>query len=148
MIKLIQRQAIILPNNLVSIVRYSLLGLINKICINIIYSEVEHFHSHPWDFISVVLWGGYKEILWKDGRETVLEHRVGSIIKRKHTEFHRVEPLDKKAITLFFRGRQKSSCNYWVKNGKVYSESKFWLSQGYTKDKMRKLFNYMKEYNE
>jgi len=70
MIKLIQKQAIILPshNGRVCCVRYSILGLIDKICINIIHSDIEDFHDHPWNYISIILWGGYKETQWKEGR--------------------------------------------------------------------------------
>mgnify|MGYP003654216195 FL=1 len=147
MIKLIQKQAIILPNDQVTIVRYSLLGLINKICVNVIYADVENYHSHPWDYISVILWGRYKETQWKDGKTHTKTYYPGSILKRKHDQFHRIVPIGEKAITLFFRGRAKTKSNYWVENNKVYPESKYWLMKGYTKDKMRKLFNYMKEYN-
>jgi len=147
MIKLIQKQAIILPNDHVSIVRYSVLGLINKICVNLIYSSVDNFHSHPWDYISIILWGGYRETRWKAGKTRTRIYYPGSILIRKHTDFHRIEPLGKRAITLFWRGAEKQKSNYWVKDNIIYSEARYWLIQGYTKSKMKKLFNYMKDYN-
>jgi len=148
MIRLIQKQAIILPNDQVTIVRYSMFGLINKICINVIYADVESYHNHPWDYTSIILWGRYRETQWKDGKTSTKTYYPGSILRRKHNQFHQIIPLGKKAITLFIRGKQKTKSNQWVYNGKVYPESKYWLMKGYTKDKMRKLFNYMKEYND
>lgn len=149
MIKLIQKQAIILPpNNYIAIVRYSLLGLINKLCINIIHSDVENYHSHPWDYTSIILWGRYKETQWENGKTSTKTYYPGSILRRKYNQFHRIEPVGKRTITLFFRGKQKAKSNLWVYNNKIYHESKYWLMKGYTKAKMRKIFNYMKEYNE
>ena len=57
-------------------------------------------------------------------------------------------PIGKKVITLFLRSSEKTKANLWVYNNKIYRESKYWLMKGYTKAKMRKIFNYMKEYNE
>lgn len=74
------------------------------------------FHDHPWGFISVVLKGGYWEhtpmydesgifmgnfIRWRG---------VGSIAKRKATDWHRIEmPRGETAWTLFitFKWRQR-----------------------------------------
>lgn len=149
MIKLTQKQAIILPshNGHVCCVRYSFLGLIDKICVNVIYSDIEEFHDHPWDYTSIILWGGYKESQWKNGIVTTKTYRAGSIIKRKHTDFHRIEPLGKKAVTLFWKGSKKRNFINWVKDNIIYHEARFWLMQGYTKTKMKNIFNQMKDYN-
>ena len=148
MIKLIQKQAIILPNDQVTIVRYSLLGLINKICVNVIYADVENYHSHPWNYTSIILWGRYKETQWKDGKTITKTYYPGSILRRRYNQFHRIVPIGKRVITLFLRSSEKTKANLWVYNNKIYRESKYWLMKGYTKAKMRKIFNYMKEYNE
>jgi len=148
MMKLIQRQAIILPshNGGVCCVRYSLLGLIDKVCINVIYADLEDFHDHPWDYVSIILWGGYKESQWKDGKVTSKIYGPGSILKRKHSQFHKIEPIGKKAITLFWKGPKQRNYINWVKDNIIYRESKFWLLQGYTKSKMRKIYTSMKNY--
>ena len=148
MIRLIQKQAIILPshNGGVCCVRYSILGLINKVCINVIYADLEDFHDHPWNYVSIILWGGYKESQWKDGKVTSKTYGPGSILIRKHNQFHKLEPTGKKTITLFWKGKKKRDFINWVKDNTIYHEAKFWLKQGYTKAKMKTIFNQMKDY--
>lgn len=55
------------------------------------HDEDLHTHSHPWNFISLVLKGGYWETLFGSGRT----HRVaGSIVHRTVDDFHQVDQID------------------------------------------------------
>jgi hypothetical protein len=149
--KIIKKQAIIFPAKIgykLLCVRYSLLKLIDKVCINVIYKDIDGFHNHPWDFVSIVLWGGYKETIWDNGKQTINIYKPGSIIKRKHTEFHKLEPLGKKAITLFFKGKKQKEHIQFVKNNKVYHEAKFFMMQGYPKEKLKFMYEQMHNFTE
>jgi len=73
---------------------------------HILISDADrHLHDHPWDFIIIVLWGGY------------YEHRPGgvkkwrgpgSIVLRRAGDFHRVElPEGKTSWSLCFCGPKR-----------------------------------------
>jgi len=80
------------------------------------------FHDHPWDFITVILKGGYWEhtpVFNKDGKK-IAEFSAwrgpGSVIKRKATDYHWLE-LDQSvgpATTLFFMGSQQRDWGFLV----------------------------------
>lgn len=80
-----------------------------------------HCHDHPWDYISIPLWGRFVER--KKVKEGVYEFNpvhFGMIIKRKAEEFHQIYFLNsKKVYTLFLTGRRKREWGYDV-NGKWY----------------------------
>src|SRR5437868_2098526 len=52
-------------------------------------SDPDDLHCHPWDNVSVVLTGGYREIT----REGTFVRRPGDIVERLATEPHRIELL-------------------------------------------------------
>ena len=149
MTTLIQKQAIILPNHngRVCCIRYSILGLMKHICVNVIYSDIDGYHNHPWNFTSIILKGSYKETLWKDGEISSIIHSTGSVINRKHTEYHRVDPLTNKVVTLFIKGSKRNSYISWIKNNKIIHESKFWIMQGFSKEELRKVYKRMNKYD-
>ncbi len=66
-------------------------------------------HDHPFDFVSLILWGGYVEITptrFTDPEGTPNHRRwygPGSIIRRKAENLHRLE-LKRPAWTLVLRG--------------------------------------------
>lgn len=63
----------------------------------------DHLHDHPWSFVSVVLWGGYIEMLRKGHLEySVVTRNPGSIAYRKATWFHQVISLFGPTYTLVF----------------------------------------------
>jgi hypothetical protein len=148
MFKLLRHQAVCLPsdnNKIERITRYSLSFLIDRVCINILKKEIPYLHSHPWNFVSIVLWGGYKETRFIDGKITEEIHKPGSIIYRKYDDFHIVTPLKDKAITLFFRSKPLVKASQYLINGEIVSDTKFWLSQGYSKEMLKQ--SYQKMYN-
>jgi hypothetical protein len=59
------------------------------------------FHNHPFNYVSIILKGGYSEIYLKDGLELKSTHNIFSIIKRNHNVFHRIDEIKCETITLF-----------------------------------------------
>ena len=43
-------------------------------------------HDHPWDFVAIILWGGY----WEEFRGYNKWRRAGTILHRKATDSHNV----------------------------------------------------------
>tara|TARA_B110000908_G_scaffold97353_1_gene114941 strand:- start:401 stop:910 length:510 start_codon:yes stop_codon:yes gene_type:complete len=145
----IKKQTVILPtDNYVSsrIDRYSIVFLEELICINRINQDTEDFHCHPWDFISIILWGGYTEIRIVDGKEVTKKFKAGSILYRKFNDFHQILLLKNKAITLFIKVRNKSNNTSWMKNGIYAKESSYWLRQGYKKADLKNMIKKTKEW--
>lgn len=75
-------------------------------------------HDHPWDFIAIILKGGYRE-RWFERLEHKLAARrwwgVGSIHRMKTTEFHAIKELFKiPTWTLVFTGPRKQEWGYRV----------------------------------
>lgn len=92
---------------------------------NIVQSDIGDPHDHPWDYTSVILWGGYVEWIyiktpvWETNpnesrfnglkltykvARTIKYRRVGDIIKAHAERTHMVHLKDKPAWTLFIRG--------------------------------------------
>lgn len=59
------------------------------------------FHNHPFNYISIILRGGYTETYLVNGEEKRSKHGFLSIIKRGHDTFHRIESVKGEAVTLF-----------------------------------------------
>ena len=82
-----------------------------SIYIHKIYKHDEdlHPHSHPWDFISIILFGGYTEKLYqfiydfvRQSNYQEIERSIFSFAIRKKSDFHKVVSLkkDKPVTTL------------------------------------------------
>lgn len=83
-------------------------------------------HDHPWWFISLILKGGYFEIIpAKDGHgNTVIGRGFGSIAYRPATHRHRVvlpAPTGKKrpCWTIIITGRNSRTWGFWCQKGFV-----------------------------
>lgn len=89
--------------------------------------EDRALHDHPWDFVSLILWGGYTEVTqWYspkgvDGlsgpRYDYFYRRFGpgNIIRRKASDLHRLElPEGKTAWTLVFTGPTLRSWGFHI----------------------------------
>lgn len=59
------------------------------------------FHNHPFNYISIILKGGYTEIFIQNEQEKIAKHNFLSIIKRKYNIYHRIDDIQGQAITLF-----------------------------------------------
>jgi hypothetical protein len=79
----------------------------------------KHCHDHPWDYISIPLWGKFIE-LKKNNIEGKAYYSFpticfGQIIKRKAEDFHKIHRLcSKKVYTLFLTGPRKRAWGYDV----------------------------------
>lgn len=145
-----KKQTVFLPiDNYASSIldRYSICFLKEIICINSIKQNAENFHTHPWDYISIILWGGYKETRIVNGKEVTKTFKAGSILYRKFDEFHQTVLLKNKAVTLFIKVRHKSSNTSWMRNGITSKESSYWLRQGYKKVDLKNMIKKTKEWN-
>jgi hypothetical protein len=95
----------------------------NFVLHKIVKSDDPIFHDHPWEYITVVLKGGYWEHTPEfDNKGNIVRERrkwcgPGSIINRASKEFHWLE-LDKEkpVTTLFFMGRQERDWGFLVED--------------------------------
>lgn len=144
--RIIKRQAVCLPtdfNKTEKISRYSFSWLIDRICINVIKEDIPYLHSHPWNFVSIILWGKYKEIRVINNNLIEKVYGIGSILKRNHNEFHRIIPISNKVITLFFRSKPYIKSSFYLINGQPELDIKVWLSQGYDKKVVKEAYRKM-----
>lgn len=74
--------------------------------------EDEELHDHPWNFVSIVLWKGYLEILPKAARII----RAGSVVRHRAEDAHRLI-LDAPAWTLVFVTGKKRMWGFHTKTG-------------------------------
>lgn len=59
------------------------------------------FHNHPFNYISIILKGGYTETYIVNGIEKMSTSSFLSVIKRKHSCYHRIDDIKSETITLF-----------------------------------------------
>jgi hypothetical protein len=85
------------------------------------HDEDAHLHSHPWNFISIVLKGWYSERL-EDNPHNV--RYPGNIAKRKKDSFHKIEKLHSKSVyTLNFMWGEEVVWGYKVNGNFVDHET-------------------------
>ncbi len=65
-----------------------------------------YVHTHPFNYISIILKGSYVEQLEVDGKIKEINHTRGSIIVRHHNQYHRIKSTPG-AITLFITWKVK-----------------------------------------
>ena len=58
---------------------------------NIVLSDDECLHDHPWSFMSIILKGGYYEVSDNNGVQKNVWYKPGSIIFRPATWVHRLQ---------------------------------------------------------
>lgn len=78
-------------------------------------------HDHPWNFVPIILWGGYDEQL--PGEEFRLR-TPGSMRLVRATDSHRIDTLinDKPAWTLCLVGRHQRDWGFHTEQGWVQWE--------------------------
>jgi hypothetical protein len=84
----------------------------------LVASDPDGPHCHPWDNVTIVLWGGYEE-WYPDG--TMRVRRAGSFVYRRAEQFHRLVPLPGGAWTLFFVGRKRRQWGFLPPNHGWYA---------------------------
>lgn len=88
-------------------------------------------HDHPWDFVSVILRGGYVEARpfgtepdfgAPDGGERVqlIERKAGSIAFRRATDRHRIVFVLPDTWTLFITSPKRQWWGFYTQAGKVH----------------------------
>lgn len=147
--KLLLKQRVTLPtDNYVSsrITRYSIRGLQDKICINVIHQDTPDLHTHPWDYLTIILFGGYYERLLVNGVIQKRKCGFGTILFRKSDQFHGIDLIGKKSVSLFIKLSKKTENTRWIKDGIEQGEAVFWLKQGYKKEDLKKMFKSSKQW--
>jgi hypothetical protein len=89
-------------------------------------------HCHPWNFVSIILWEGYLEVLSGDVIRWI---RPGNVVRHRATDAHRLI-LSRPAWTLVFVTGKKRKWGFHTKDGWVghaaYFDKKFgpgkWVS--------------------
>lgn len=85
---------------------------------NILLSDYDCLHDHPWNFLSIVLWNGYDEIF--NDKPIPLRHKAPKILYRKAEDRHRLI-VNKPAWTLVFMFKRRRQWGFFTKKG-----WKFW----------------------
>ena len=73
-----------------------------------------HFHDHPMDFTSLVLWGGYIEYTPNAMPRTC---RPGTIVRRKAEDLHYLKLIGKSAWTILFTGPFRREWGFQTEDG-------------------------------
>jgi hypothetical protein len=81
-------------------------------------------HDHPWPYSTLILWGGYDEVLphdhshFNDAPDTfTTTQKMFSVLHREASSAHRLI-LKKPAWTLFWRGLRERKWNFITPDGK------------------------------
>ena len=84
-------------------------------------------HDHPWDFISIILSGGYvEERHFEDGTTETIRHKPGRIVVRKARDRHRVLEVFKPNWSLVFCSPRKRHWGYWIDGKWCWWPAYFW----------------------
>lgn len=75
----------------------------------------DDLHDHPWDFVSVLLSGGYRDI----SRRGAVEHHAPCIIPRRAEDPHRLELLGGPVWSLVSTGPVRRRWGYHTSAGWV-----------------------------
>lgn len=79
----------------------------------------EYQHMHPWDFITIVLWGGYDDV--GEGREPDLV-RAPTIRYRPKTWRHAVINCRPNTWTIVITGRVVKTWRFFIRDREVGTE--------------------------
>lgn len=87
-----------------------------------------HPHTHPWDFTSLILSGGYVEYSFENGDLTKPQQRIcttGDIIRHKAEDAHRIQII-RPTTTLVFTGEyRRPDWGFQTDKGFVHHEEYF-----------------------
>ena len=134
---MIKQETIYLLDGSAIIIKRYMLWFTDKLCINIIKGDIEVLHDHPWDYFTLILWGGYDETIIENTEQVTKRRYPGYYSFKKYNEFHRLTPIKKRAITLFFRFAKKKNYTNFLVNGKAIRDIKYWMSIGVDKNELK-----------
>lgn len=87
--------------------------------------DLRNFHDHPWDFVSIVLWGSIT-----DRTENGDTKRKWLSITKFSAEHKHAAVIDKPCWTLLICGPPRRIWGYWV-NGKFRKRNKYYYEHGH-----------------
>lgn len=71
-------------------------------------------HDHPWNFLSLMIWGRYYEITERPGVGFVeTEYRAPCLLYRRATDRHRIVTRGYRAWTIVLMGRRRREWGFW-----------------------------------
>lgn len=78
-------------------------------------------HNHPWNFIGIILRGGYTEGMYSDWNKYITLYRgLFSWAFRKAEDFHKILEVKPNTWTLIFTGPIKNDVwKFWTSKGKI-----------------------------
>ncbi len=88
--------------------------------------DPRNFHDHPWDFVTIVLWGAYTDVT-ESGEERMTP---GTIRYRPALHRHTVRVDKGGCWTLLLTGKVVRKWGFWVK-GKFKKANKYFLEHGH-----------------
>lgn len=69
-------------------------------------------HSHPFDYVSLVIWGGYEErVLQEDGSLRVVRRRPFSVVFRRAQALHRIDHVPRGGCLTLFLARTRAQAD-------------------------------------
>lgn len=77
--------------------------------------EDEHLHSHPWNFITMVLWGAYTAL---DENMNLTRKGLGSWSWMTRHGYHKIFSIEKSPVTTIFLTYGKKGPWYYLVDGK------------------------------
>ena len=78
-----------------------------------------HLHSHPWNFVTIVLKGSYREL----GEHGESLKKVGTVSSMSRNRFHKIATVfDKPVTTLFLTFGKHKPWHYLVDGSKIESD--------------------------
>ena len=99
-----------------------------QICIHVFHrSDFDDMHDHPWNFLSIILWGGYlEETMGYKRRRQRKRVWPGMFLFRRATHRHRVVlKNEKKAVSLVFMGPYIREWGFFTRNGWIHFKKYF-----------------------
>lgn len=80
-------------------------------------------HDHPWPFASLILRGGYHELIWDEpsqlSESRSRTRKPGSFARIKLDQAHQITELRGDVWTLAFTGRHHGTWRFWTKEGPI-----------------------------
>jgi hypothetical protein len=89
-------------------------------------------HDHPWNFLTVVLWGDYVDVSY-DGETWVYDYLHRGSIRHRRADWAHTVRTDG-ALTLVFTGPKIRQFGFWARDGirrRWFKANKYFLTWGH-----------------
>lgn len=95
------------------------------------HDDLRNLHDHAWNYIAMVISGGYVEYLDKDQKDgSIFEMRPWKPVYRDAERRHAVHPYIKPTWSILVTGPETREWGFWVK-GKFRKRNKYFFEQGH-----------------